>query len=129
MYRMSIRSRAPEVRMSSPLITVTTAGLSLSLVMANDATCEAALLSSPVACTLASVSAAGAGAAGRSVTGGAAGSGGGSAASSVPAESSMGRTGPSCARAPEEKTLIEIAAAANAVRSLWIVITQVLWVG
>src|SRR3954451_602844 len=125
MYRMSIRSRAPDVRMSSPLITVTTAGLSFSLVIANDATCVAALLSSPVACTSASDSGAGTGAAGCSADGGGAGSDGGSAGASTPDESSMGRTGPSCARAPEEKSKIEIAAA-SAVRGRWIVITQVL---
>src|SRR5882672_4786607 len=43
---MSIRSRAPDVRMSSPLTTVTTAGLSLSRVAANDATWVVACASS-----------------------------------------------------------------------------------
>src|SRR5450432_2146183 len=105
---MSIRSRAPEVRMSSPLITVTTAGLSFSLVTANDATCVAAPLSSPDASELSS---------------GSDGTGAGGCA--IPVGDAEG-SGPSCALALATVMLVRTSAAADhVVRSRRVIITAV----
>ena len=110
--------------MSSPLITVTTAGLSFSLVIANDATCVAAPLSSPEISELGS---------GSDVIGGgvcafavavAEDSGAGSAFPSLWAEPSTGATNPPCALALAPITLIRTNAVADhAVRSRCVIIS------